>query len=67
MEMVLKTLKLCAIAILIKQAYGFCDHVIIIWRVVLHDQLVLLSFLIELELFLWINFCVLEFEVAVIE
>ena len=65
--MVLETLELSGVTILVEQTDRRGSQDVVVGLFILHHELILLTFLVELELFLWINFCVLEFEVAVIE
>lgn len=62
MEMVLKTLEFGTIATLIKQADCWCVQEVVIQWMVLHDELILLTFFVELKLLLRINISVSEFE-----
>lgn len=47
-EMVLEALHLCALAVLVKQANGLGDEVVVIWILVFQNKLVLRAFLVVL-------------------
>jgi hypothetical protein len=46
--MVLEALHLCALAVLVKQANGLGDEVVVIWILVFQNKLVLRAFLVVL-------------------
>ena len=67
MEMVLEALHLGARAVLIEQPNGVGEEIIVIWRLVFHNKLVLAAFLVVFKLFFGINIGVLKLEGGVLK
>lgn len=65
--MVLETLELSGVTILVEQTDRRGSQDVVVGLFILHHELILLTFLVELELFLWIDIGVLERKILVLE
>lgn len=65
--MVLETLELSGVTILVEQTDRRGSQDVVVGLFILHHELILLAFLVELELFLWIDIGVLERKILVLE